>query len=148
MGVALAFLGRWRGDPLHVVLAVVLLACGAVTILVARPARGGQGAVDQGRATDTGLVHLDRSALRGEDEDDRRHGIDADQVPTLGALVAWIEQNHYLPPTTEGHWELRHRGRRAARIDCRPEAFTARLLLPAEHPTAPGSHWSIRYEKR
>lgn len=146
-GAALGLVWSRRHDPLHAVLSLVLLICGTVTVVLTRGPRDEWGDEDEDRATDMGLVHLDRSPLRGEDEADRRRGIDADQVPTLGELVAWIEQNHYLPPTPEGHWVLRRGGQKAALIACPTGAFTTRLLVPAEQAVAPGSHWSIAHEK-
>ncbi|MBE6477200.1 MAG: hypothetical protein E7Z97_03870 [Propionibacteriaceae bacterium] len=147
MGVALGFSWSQRHDPLHAVLAITLLICGTVTVILGRRPRDAPDGEDRDRQEDTELVHLDRSSLPGEDEADRRRGIDADQVPTLGELVAWIEQNHYLPPTPGGHWVLRRRGQKAALIVCPAGTFTTRLLVPAEQAVAPGSHWSIAHEK-
>ncbi|WP_316667913.1 hypothetical protein [uncultured Propionibacterium sp.] len=141
-GSLLSLMGAQQRTAVIAVLAVALLACGAATLATARrsPAEpeGAGGAP----------VHLDRSTGPDEAEDDRRCEIDAGQVPTLEALMTWIEQNRYLPWTPEGHWILRHRGQRAARIDCPPGSFSVRLLLPAAHGIAPRSHWSIAYERR
>lgn len=147
VGLALGFGWSRRHDPLHAVLAITLLICGAVTTVIARRRRAEPDDESHERTAGTGIVHLDRSPLRGEDEADRRRDIDADQVPTLGELVVWIEQNHYLPPTPKGHWVLRRRGQKAALIDCPAGAFTTRLLVPAEQAVVPGSHWSIAHEK-
>ncbi|SER71829.1 hypothetical protein SAMN05443377_10753 [Propionibacterium cyclohexanicum] len=153
-GAILVLAWATNREVLGLVLAAALIVSGITTVWAAR---AGQHGDTPGTAADDEddeedwrrrTVSLDRSTMPDEAQDDNRAEIDPALVPTLEALVTWLDEHDYLPvdrSAPRASWTLRLRGRRAAVLEVSGEVH---YLLPADTALHAGSHLTAQYRAR
>ncbi len=161
-GLVLVLIWVTGREALYLVLALALIAAGLATMLTARstaarPRDVEPGFVEPGfdeadedddTARSARLVSLDRSTLPDETDEDHRTDIEPELVPTLEALVSWLDEQEYLPvdrDAAKASWTLRLGLRRAAVLEADGDVH---YLLPAQTPLRAGSRITAQYRAR
>lgn len=144
-------------EVLYLVLALALVAAGLATLLSAGSEEPSEPDADEEFEDLAGdddpdspnrMVGIDRSALPGESEQDNRTDVEPELVPTLSALVTWLDEHDYLPVdqgAPKSTWTLRLGLRRAVVLDASGEVH---FVLPAETPLGAGDHLTAQYRAR
>lgn len=156
-GLVLVLIWVTGREALYLVLALALVAAGLATTLTARstgarPRDAEPGFDEADEDDDTArsarLVSLDRSTLPDETDEDHRTDIEPELVPTLEALVSWLDEQEYLPVdrnVARASWTLRLGLRRAAVLEADGDVH---YLLPAQTPLRAGSRITAQYRAR
>ena len=135
-------------NPMLLTLAILLALLTVVALGVAQATAHptSHPDLDDAEAGDTELIHLDRSTVPGETEDDRRLDVDPHQVHDLGGLIDWIGSNNYLTTAAPegGSWLVRLGQQKAATMI---PAGAVPHVLPVSTPLAAGNHVSVQWRE-